>query len=81
MKKRPHNIRSIKCALQDFERVYDRMSKEQINCNEKWLCSYLSYVMAFRAGLLEENERYGTLLSDGNLSILYPGFYNSKYIL
>ncbi len=81
LKKRPHNIRSIKCALQDFERVYDRMSKEQINCNEKWLCSYLAYVMAFRAGLLEENERYGTLLSDGNLSILYPGFYNSKYIL
>lgn len=35
LKRRPHNIRSIKCALQDFERVYDRMSKEQINCNEK----------------------------------------------
>lgn len=81
LKRRPHNIRSIKCALQDFERVYDRMSKERINCNEKWLWSYLTYVMAFRAGLLEENERYGTLLSDGNLSILYPGFYNSKYIL
>lgn len=81
LKRRPHNIRSIKCALQDFERVYDRMSKEQINCNEKWLCSYLAYVMAFRAALVEENERYGTLLSEGNLSILYPGFYNSKYIL
>lgn len=81
LKRRPHNIRSIKCALQDFECVYDRMSKEQINCNEKWLCSYLAYVMAFRAALLEENERYGVLLGNGNLSILYPGFYNSKYIL
>lgn len=79
LKRRPHNIRSIKCVLQDFERVYDRMSKKQIDCKEKWLCSYLAYVMVFRVGLLEENERYGTLLSDGNLLILYPGFYNSKY--
>lgn len=80
-KSRPHNIRSIKCALQDFERVYDRLNDKQIPFQEKWLCSYLTYVMAFRAGLIDESERYGTLFSEEKLPILYPGFYNSKYIL
>ena len=80
LKQRPHNIRSFKCAIQDFERIYRILDEKQIESKEKWLFTYLAYVLTFRAGLIPENERYGTLLSDENVSILYPGFYNNKCI-
>ena len=79
-KQRPHNIRSLKCALQDFKRVFRQLDKKKIDNKEKWLFSYLTYVLSFRAGLVVENSSYGTLFSDEKASILYPGYYNDRYI-
>ena len=42
--------------------------------------TYLSYVLCFRAGLIPESARYGTLFSDEKVSILYAGFYDDKFI-
>ncbi len=80
LKHRPHNIRSLKCAIQDFKRIYILLNEKHIDNREKWLFTYLSYVLCFRAGLVQESERYGTLFSDEKVSILYPGFYDDKYI-
>lgn len=80
LKHRPHNIRSLKCALQDFKRIYVLLDEKHIDSREKWLFTYLSYVLCFRAGLIPESERYGRLLSDEKVSILYPGFYDDKFI-
>lgn len=80
LKNRPHNIRSLKCAIQDFRRIYVILDKKDAENKEKWLFSYLSYVLCFRAGLVPEDGRYGTLFSEEKISILYPGFYDDKYI-
>lgn len=79
-KHRPHNIRSLKCAIQDFRRIFSLLDEKQIDNKEKWLFTYLAYVLCFRAGLIPESTRYGTLFSDEKVSILYPGFYNDKFI-
>ena len=80
LKHRPHNIRSLKCAIQDFKRIYVLLNEKHIDNKEKWLFTYLSYVLCFRAGLIPESVRYGTLFSDEKVSILYPGFYDDKFI-
>lgn len=81
LKHRPHNIRSLKCAIQDFERIYSLLVEKRINNREKWLFTYLSYVLSFRAGLIPEGStRYGTIFSHENVGILYSGFYDEKYI-
>ena len=81
LKHKPHNIRSLKCAIQDFERIYSLLVEKQINNREKWLFTYLSYVLSFRAGLIPEGStRYGTIFSHENVAILYSGFYDEKYI-
>lgn len=77
---RPHNIRSLKCAIQDFKRIYLLLEEKCVNNKEKWLYSYLSYVLCSRAGLLPESTDYAKLLTEENISVLYPGFYNEKFI-
>ena len=77
---RPHNIRSLKCAIQDFKRIYLLLEEKCVNNKEKWLYSYLSYVLCSRAGLLPESTDYAKLLTEENISVLYPGFYNDKFI-
>lgn len=80
LRHRPHNIRSLKCAIQDFKRIYRLLDTKQIEKKERWLTTFLAYVLSFRAGLIPESERYGTILSDEKVPILYAGFYNDKYI-
>lgn len=80
LKHRPHNIRSLKCTIQDFRRIYLLLNEKGIDNKEKWFFTYLSYVLCFRAGLISESVRYGTLFSDEKVSILYPGFYDDKFI-
>lgn len=81
LEKRPHNIRSLKCALQDFERVYDLLIEYDIPERNKWLFSFMAFIFSARAGLVTKNEEYGMLLTENNVAILYPGYYNSKYMI
>lgn len=80
LKRKPHNIRSLKCAIQDFKRIYCLLDEKQIDKKERWLTSFLAYVLSFRAGLISESGKYGALFSDNNITILYSEFYNDKYI-
>lgn len=77
---RPHNIRSLKCAIQDFKRIYLLLEEKSVNNKEKWLFSYLSYTLCFRAALIPESTGYEKQFAEDSVSILYPGFYDDKFI-
>lgn len=80
LEKRPYNIRSLKCALQDFGRVYEQLEKVEFEEIEKWLLSFLSYVVCIRVGIGQKTDKYGDMFEDQDISVLYPGFYDSRYI-
>ena len=80
LKKRPHNIRSLKAAIQDFYRIYDLLEEKCMADTHKWLFSFLSFNLAAKANLIEKNERYGILFSSQDTSILYPGFFDPRYL-
>lgn len=75
---RPHNIRSLKCAISDFYRVYNILVEYQINDIEKWLYSFVSYIISYKADIAKEGA-YGTLFSDEEVKRFYPAFQN-QYI-
>lgn len=72
---RPHNIRSLKCALQDFYRVYSVLVKQEFSDLEKWLYSFVSYMLSYKTGIAKEGK-YGTLFTDEEVRGLYPAFNN-----
>ena len=76
--KRPHNIRSLKCAIADFYRVYGILTKNGFEDIDKWFYSFISYVIAYKANIAKEGH-YGTLFSDNEVQKLYPAFQN-KYM-
>lgn len=78
---RPHNIRSFKCAIQDFERVYDKLVKAGIQDGSKWLFAFMCLMMTNKAGLIQENPRYGNLFLYLNVKKLYPEVFDSNFIL
>lgn len=80
LSRRPHNIRSLKCALQDFKRVFLQLEEKKLDHKERWLFSFVTYVLSFRAELISESNRYGSLFSDNKVSALYPGFFDRRYI-
>ena len=80
LRRRPHNIRSLKCALKDFKRVLHQLEEKKIDHKEQWLFSFVTYVLSFRAELVSESDRYGRLFSHKKVSTLYPGFFDARYI-
>lgn len=77
--KRPHNIRSLKCALQDFYRVHQVLIENNFKDLDKWLCSFVSYMLAQKANIAKDGD-YGTLLTDSDVKKLYKHFDNSHYM-
>ena len=80
LKSRPHNIRSLKTSIQDFERIYDLLLAKKVEDCHKWLFSFIAFEMASRANLVHVSERYGSLFSNYDVAILYPGLYDSRYM-
>lgn len=81
LKKRPHNIRSLKCALQDFERVYELLVEFTLPEKNKCLFSFIAYTFSARAGLVLKDKEYESIFYDDDVSQLYPGYYNKKYMI
>lgn len=80
IKKRPHNIRSLKSAIQDFERVFRLLSDIKIKEKDKWLLTFLSYSMAVKANLIKENkdESIWDMLGHTDVDLIYPGYFDSR---
>ncbi len=72
---RPHNIRSLKCAIVDFYRVYNILIDNDFSDISKWFYSFISYVLSYKADIAKEGH-YGTLFSDEEVRKLYPAFQN-----
>ena len=75
----PHNIRSLKCAINDFYRVYCILRDNDFSDIDNWLYSFTSYLIAYKADIAEDSY-YGTLFSDDRVRKLYPAF-QEKYTL
>ena len=75
----PHNIRSLKCAIKDFYRLYSILQKNDFSDLDKWLYSFTSYVIAYKAGIARADD-YGTLFSDGDVRKMYPAFQSNYTI-
>lgn len=78
---RPHNIRSFKCAIQDFERVYNRLVGAEIQEYSNWLLSFTCLMMVNKAGLIRKIQSYGNIFLYNDVEILYPNIFKTNYIL
>lgn len=74
----PHNIRSLKCALQDFYRIYQLIKKHSLGDGNRWLCSFIIYVLANKANIAREGH-YGALFINEEINRYYPTF-DERYI-
>lgn len=72
---RPHNIRSLKCAINDFYRVYKILIENEFPNVDRWFYSFTSYMIAYKAGIAKDGI-YGTILTDQEVRMLYPVFQN-----
>lgn len=79
--RRPHNIRSFKCAIQDFERAYNKLVEMGIQDCSNWLLSFICFMMTYKAGLIQENPRYGKLVMYFEVKKLYPEVFDTNFIL
>lgn len=73
----PHNIRSLKCAISDFYRVYRILVKNDFSDIDRWFYCFTSYVISYKAGIAKEDHD-GTK-SDEIIRKLYPEF-QTEYI-
>lgn len=78
---RPHNIRSFKCAIQDFERAYNKLVEADIQDCSNWLLSFICLMMTNKAGLIQEISGCGNLLLYPDVEKLYPRVFDAKFIL
>lgn len=77
--KRPHNIRSLKCAVIDFYRVYKILKDNNFDNIDRWFYCFASYVISYKANIVREGC-YGTIFSDEEVRKLYP-VYQNQYML
>ena len=77
-KRPPHNIRSLKAALQDFERVFVLLQKYKVHDIHLWLLSFLAFSMAARANMLERSKEYDYMLTNREVESIYPGYYEPR---
>lgn len=77
---RPHNIRSFKCAIQDFERVYNKLVKAGIYDTSNWLLTFTCFMMTNKAGLIDKSLSYGNIFLYSNVKKLYPEMFDSNFI-
>ena len=77
---RPHNIRSLKYAISEFKRVFQILDKTQVDNTNKWLFSFISFALASKANLIHLSDKFGFLLSDNDVEIIYPGFYDARFM-
>lgn len=78
---RPHNIRSFKCAIQDFERVYNKLFEADIQDCSNWLLSFTCLMMTNKAGLIREIPKYGNWFLYLDVEKLYPEVFDTNFIL
>ncbi len=76
------NIRSIKCAIQDFQRVFAELRKKGIEDDLPiYFQTFVAYTLLLKTGKISKSERYGYLFCDSKIEKAYPGYYVRRYML
>src|SRR5699024_4311540 len=76
------NIRSIKCAIQDYERVFVELKKKGIADDLPiYFQTFVAYTLLLKANKIAKSERYGYLFCDSVIEKEYPGYYVRRYML
>ena len=77
------NIRSIKCAIQDFQRVFIELNKKDTDDDElkTYFQTFAAFIFQFKDGKISKSERYGYMFSDYDIQKEYPSFYVNRYML
>ncbi len=70
---RPHNIRSLKCALNDFSRVFELLTKYDINHPELWLFNFISFVIAYKGNIIS-TKSHNTVFADTEVLKIFPAY-------
>ena len=81
---RPHNIRSLKYALHDFERIYQILHTKCFNNIDGWLSSFICYSLCCKANLIDLNKKdsaYGGIFERSIEQTLFPEEYDSNCII
>lgn len=76
------NIRSLKCALQDFERVYQIIISQSISSKntELFFAAFLIGEFEIKSGNITKQDKYGYYPSYTSLGEKYSDF-NSRYVI
>lgn len=76
------NIRSIKCAIQDFQRVFIELRHKGIEDDLPiYFQTFVAYTLLIKTGRVSKSERYGYLFCDSEIEKEYPGYYVRRYML
>ena len=75
----PHNLRSLKCALTDFYRIYRLLHSSGGDNIENWLYSFTAYMIAYKANITG-NDEHERIFGESDVRKLYPAFH-SRYFL
>ena len=67
------NFRSLTCALQEFSRLYDTMTEHQIPNIERFLYSFIAYILISRNGI-NKNGQPSFAVEDEEIQKLYPDY-------
>ena len=80
---RPHNLRSLKYALHDFERIYQILHTKYFKNIDEWLSSFICYSLCCKANLIDFNKKdnpYGDIFKQSIEQTLFPEEYESNCI-
>lgn len=80
---RPHNMRSLKYSLHDFERIYKILHTKYFKNIDGWLSSFICYSLCCKANLIDFNKKdspYGGIFERSIEQTLFPEEYDSNCI-
>lgn len=78
--RKPQNIRSFKCAIQEFYRVYKELVNIGVKNLTEWLLTFVAFELAYKANILS-NTDLGSLVWDMEIKKIYPLWYDEKCML
>jgi hypothetical protein len=76
------NIRSIKCAIQDFQRVFGELRKKGVDDDlSTYFQTFVAYTLLLKNGRISKSDRYGYIFCDSDVEKEYPGYYIRRFML
>ena len=70
---KPHNIRSLICALKQFYRVYIHLDHHQIPHPEQYLYSFIVYTLVAKSGYVKDGQVCNEI-DEKDIALLYPHY-------